>query len=400
MNTIEGGVTAARGYLASAVCAGIRYSRDDIALLVSDRPASVAGVFTLNRVCAAPVKLCREHLRGGTARAVVVNSGCANACTGAAGMKDARRMAQITAECLGVPRRTVFVCSTGTIGIPLPMEKVEKGIREAAKKLSPEGGALAARAIMTTDTRDKQAAVEIEAGGKAVRIGGMAKGSGMIAPNMATMLAFITTDASAEPRYLQPLLREVADDTFNRITVDGDTSTNDTLLMLANGASGTAALAPRGRDWRKFEAAVREVADRLASAIVEDGEGATRFVTIVVTGAANDEDAHRAARAVAESLLVKTSWFGADPNWGRVIAAVGYSGARIREDRIGISYDGTEAVRNGMRAPGFDLKKLEEILKRRRFEIRINLGAGRGKAAVRACDCSYDYVKINSEYMT
>lgn len=398
--TIDGAVTAAEGFKAAAISAGIRYSRDDMAMIVSEGPAAVAGTFTTNRVCAAPVKVCQEHLKGRQARVIVVNAGCANACTGKLGMKNARTMARLTAEALGVPEKTVFPCSTGTIGLQLPMDKIAAGIKLAARALSHNAGPRAAKAIMTTDTVDKQIALEFKIDGVPVRIGGMAKGAGMIEPNMATMLCYITTDAAVEPKALQACLSAAVAVSFNRITVDGDMSTNDTVLLMANGAAGNRTLSPRHRQWKTFVAAVNMVTKELALKIVKDGEGATKFVTITVKGAANAADARKASRAVANSLLVKTSWFGCDPNWGRVIDAVGYSGAQVDEDRVDIRYDGISAVKGGMKAPNFALKDLEKVLRQKSFVIDIDLHLGKGTDTVYTCDCSFDYVKINSEYMT
>ena len=397
---IRGGVTAPTGFRAAGVHAGIKANRPDMALIVSERPAAVAGTFTTNRVQAAPVRLCRARLAGRKATAIVVNSGCANACTGAQGLAAARRTAALTAAALGVPANTVFVCSTGTIGQPLPMDKIARGIRLAAAALARSGGDRAARAIMTTDTRDKQAAAQLTIDGVAVRVGGMAKGAGMIEPNMATMLAFLTTDAAVRPTALQACLSAAVAASFNRISVDGDMSTNDTVLFLANGAAGNRPLSPRHPRWPAFAAAVGEVARRLALKIVEDGEGATRFVTVAVRGAKTDADARAAARAIANSLLVKTSWYGGDPNWGRVIAAVGYSGAAVDADRVDIRFDGCLAVRAGRRAANFRLNDLERVLRQKRFAIDVDLRLGRGGDTVYTCDCSEEYVRINSEYLT
>jgi glutamate N-acetyltransferase/amino-acid N-acetyltransferase len=357
-------------------------------------------MFTTNRVQAAPVKVCRERLRGRRAMAVVINSGSANACTGRQGMADAKRMARLAAVALGVPEAAVFPCSTGTIGKPLPMDRIARGVPQAAAALSEEGGEAAARAIMTTDTAPKQAAVEVRIDGRPVRIGGMAKGAGMIEPNMATLLAFLTTDATVEPRALRTCLRGAVGESFNRISVDGDTSTNDTVLFLANGLAGNRALSPAHREWKPFCAAVREVSRLLAMKIVDDGEGATKFVVVTVKGARTGPDARRAARAVARSLLVKTSWYGGDPNWGRVIAAVGYSGAAVEAERIEIRFNGKLAVQGGRKAPRFALKELERILKQRAFSITIDLHLGRGTDTVYTCDCSEEYVRINSAYLT
>lgn len=397
---VPGGVTAPRGFRAGVASARIKQEgRSDVALLVSDRSASVAGVFTKNRIQGAHVRLDRERVAGGCARVVVINSGNANACTGPRGLEDARRMAACASEALGVPEPMVLVCSTGTIGIPLPMDRVERGIREAAAALSPDGGEAAARAIMTTDTVPKQSAVALTIAGREVRVGGMAKGSGMIAPSLATMLAVLTTDATVEARLLQRALEQATRQSFNRITVDGDQSCNDTVLMLANGASEIPTLTESHVAWSDFCAAVQRVALDLALQIVRDGEGASRFVTVRVQGATSDADAERAARAVAQSLLVKTSWFGGDPNWGRVINAVGYSGAEVREDAVEIRYDEVVAVREGQ-AAGSSLAALEAVLRRRSFTLVVDLHLGSGAATIYTCDCSLDYVRINAEYMT
>ena len=397
---VQGGVTAARGFRAGVVAAEIkRKGRTDLALLVSDRPAAVAGVFTTNRIQGATVKLDRERLAGGVARAVVINSGNANACNGAQGLADARRMAALVAKELEVDEATVFVCSTGTIGIPMPMDRVEKGIRALVPALSADGGPGAARAIMTTDTVDKQAAYELQIDGKRVRVGGMAKGAGMIEPNMATMLAFLTTDAAVKREALQICLRVAVNESFNRVTVDGDQSCNDTVLLFANGEAGNRPLDEKHPEWPLFAEAVKRVARDLAMKIARDGEGATKFVTVKVESAASDEDAAKAARAIANSLLVKTSWFGCDPNWGRVIDAVGYSGADVREELVDIRYDDVLAVRHGQ-AAGEPLARLEEVLRRKEFSLTVSLHLGSGADTVYTCDCSEEYVKINSEYMT
>jgi glutamate N-acetyltransferase/amino-acid N-acetyltransferase len=315
-------------------------------------------------------------------------------------MTDARRMAALAAEALKVDENTVFPCSTGTIGKPLPMDKIENGIGLLTPALSRDGGDAAAKAIMTTDTVDKQHAVEIEVDGRAVRVGGMAKGAGMIEPNMATMLAFLTTDAAVQSDALQACLSAAVEASFNRISVDGDQSTNDTALLLANGAAGNRPLGPAHPGWSEFCAAVGEVCKQLAWKIVKDGEGATKFVTITVTGAVSNADASKVARAVANSLLVKTSWFGGDPNWGRIIAAAGYSGADVTTELTDVSFDGVVAVRGGLKAPEFALKDLERILRQKAFGIQIDLHKGSGTDTVYTCDCSYEYVKINAEYMT
>ncbi len=384
------------GFRAAGVRAGIKKREvKDLALLVSDTPATVAGVFTTNQVNAAPVKLCRERLTGGTARAVVINSGNANACTGADGLADARRMATVTAEALGVPDETVFVCSTGHIGARLPMDVVEAGVRHAAQKVSATGGRDAAEAIMTTDIRVKHWTVKFQVDGKPVVLSGIAKGAGMIEPNMATMLAFVMTDAAVDQAALQKALAAAVNQSFNRITVDGDQSTNDTVLLLANGQAGhEAALNEDHPAWPDFIAALNEVTLQLALKIVEDGEGANKRITIIVEGAESDADADKAARAVANSFLVKTSWAGVYPNWGRVMDAIGYAKARVDEDKVDIWYDEHHAAHQGL-ATGIPLETLKAVIEQTRFTIRINLNLGEGRAVVYTCEITEEYVRIN-----
>lgn len=403
MNTItqiDGGVTAAQGYRAGGIHAGIKGPKLDMAMLASDVPAVVAGTFTTNKIQGAVVKLCRERVANGFAQALIVNSGNANACTGPQGMKDAVRMGKITAMLLGVEEQTVMVSSTGTIGVPMPMEKIEAGIELAVDALSPDGGDAAAKAIMTTDTVDKQVAVEFSVDGVSVRLGGMAKGAGMIEPNMATMLAFLTTDAAVDRGALQSCLSAAVADSFNKISVDADQSCNDTVLLMANGLAGNTPLDQKHADWSTFVAAVKDVTLTLAKKIVEDGEGATKFVTVSVEGAASEDDARRAVRAVANSFLVKTSWYGGDPNWGRVIDAVGYSGADVKEELVDIFYDDVCAVKGGQVAATTALSDLEEVLKHPSFRVNVNLNLGEHTDLVYTCDCSEEYVRINSEYMT
>lgn len=398
---IYGGVTAPDGYKAGAIKANIKYKdRFDMALIVSETSASVAGVFTTNKIQAAPVRLCKKHVAYGHARAVLVNSGFANACTGEAGALNALKMAQLTAVALGVDTEEVLVCSTGTIGVQLPMDRIEIGINSIVDVLSLDGGDVAANAIMTTDTVSKQVAIRIKIDGKTVTIGGMAKGAGMIDPNMATMLAFMTTDAAVESKALQKCLSDAAKKSFNRITIDGDQSTNDTLILLANGVAGNIVLNESHPEWKVFVDAVNDVALQLALKIVRDGEGATKFVTVTVRGAVSDDDATKACRAIANSLLVKTSWFGQDPNWGRIVDAVGYSGADVNECSVDIYYDDICAVRNGCVAGDSALRDLEEVLRKSEFTITVDLRIGSGSDTVYTCDCSEEYVKINSEYTT
>jgi glutamate N-acetyltransferase/amino-acid N-acetyltransferase len=398
----EGSVTSPEGFSAATLRAGIKESRtrDDLMLLVSDRVAAVAGTFTTNRVQAACVGLCKAHLKGRKARAVLVNAGNANACTGRQGERDCRAMAAAMAAELGVPVPQVFVCSTGTIGIKMPMGKVLPALPTLAKGLSAANGAAAANAILTTDTVPKQACATLKVDGKTVTVAGMTKGSGMIAPNMATMLAFLTTDAAVAPAALQRCLSAAVAETFNCVIVDGDQSTNDTLLALANGAAGNRPLSERHPAWPRFAAALTAVCRSLALQIARDGEGATKLVHVTVRGAAGAADARKAARAVAQSPLVKTAFFGCDPNWGRIIAAVGYSGARVETAKVDITFDGLAAVRKGQVAPAFQLKDLEAVFRRKEFGVEVDLHLGRGRHTVHTCDFSTDYVKINAEYMT
>ncbi len=398
-----GGVTAPPGFSAAGIRAGIKQGnkdKKDVALIFADCPSTAAGVFTLNSVKAAPVQLCRRHLgQSRFTRAIIVNSGNANACTGRKGLADAEAMAAITGQALKINPKQVLVCSTGTIGLPLPMQRLRPGIKLAVKNLSRAGGNEAARAIMTTDTLPKQVAVSFKLGGKKITIGAMAKGAGMIAPNMATLLVFVTTDAAIEKSALQAALSCAVDLSFNRILVDGDQSTNDTLLCLANGLAGNKKITTTSPDWLVFKSAITSVCQKLAYMIVKDGEGVTKVVLIEVKGGKDHAAAEKVARSIARSLLVKTSWFGADPNWGRVICAVGYSGAEVNPDKIGIRYNSLAAVVNGKSA-GLSPDKLHKIISGKEFTIEVDLHQGRGYYSMLTCDCSLDYVKINADYMT
>jgi len=398
---IIGGVTAPKGFRAAGVEAGIKYaSRKDFALLVSDQPAAAAAVFTTNQVAAAPVQLDRAHIRGGKAQAVAINSGCANACTGKTGMQHAHTMAQATAEALGIDKKLVLICSTGVIGANLPIDRIVAGVQLAARSLRRTGGSDAAHAIMTTDTVDKQVALKLTIDGKRVTIGGMCKGSGMIEPNMATMLGFLTTDAAVDVRALRQALQSLADASFNRVVVDGDRSTNDTLILLANGAAGNRVLSPAHPQWGDFFDALRTVAIELAKKMVFDGEGATKLVTVQVKGARSARDAQLAARAIAKSALVKTSWFGVDPNWGRVICAAGYSGAMVNDQKAQIWYGDVCAYDRGRVADAATLRKLKAVMKARAFDVTVNLNLGKGEDTIFTCDFSLDYVRINADYTT
>ncbi len=397
----EGGVTTPNGFTAATAAAGIRSERDDLALLVSQEPAVAAGMFTTNRVQAAPVRYCRALLdRDSTVRAILINSGNANACTGTAGMRDTQRMAADTAAALDCDVNDVLVCSTGTIGVPLPMTKISAAIPGMPARLSRDGGDAAARAIMTTDTRPKHVAMTFSLNGVPVSVGGMVKGAGMIEPCMATLLAFITTDAAVTLAALRSALRQAVDLSFNRVTVDGDQSTNDSVLMLANGRAGnTPRLEPGKPGWDLFTDKLTAVCRRLAYAVVADGEGATKVVEVKVRGALDTADAAKAARAVARSLLVKTSWTGADPNWGRVMAALGVSGAVFSTERVAIAYDDLPAVRNGC-ATDIPFESLQQVIEKPAFRLTINLGEGSAESMMWSCDCSEEYVRINAAYMT
>jgi glutamate N-acetyltransferase / amino-acid N-acetyltransferase len=392
---IQGGVTSAGGFTAFGVRADIKTNgKEDIALLAADRPCSAAGAFTKNAIRASSVDWCESNLPAAEIRAIVCNSGCANACTGKQGVNDTARMAALAGSALGVPANAVLVASTGVIGKFLPMEKIEAGITSAAAKLSVPGGARFSSAIMTTDLRKKEAAVTVKIGkGKSFTIGGCAKGSGMIAPNMATMLAFITTDAQISPSRLSPIVKRVSNRTFNNLTVDGDTSTNDMVLVLASGASSVAA------DLAAFEEGLFAVCNDLCKKIAADGEGATKRVEINVKGASTEADAKRAAKAVANSNLTKCALFGNDPNWGRIACAIGYSGAPFSKEKMTILLCGTPVFKN-LRPMPFKERALHALLKQKVVTIDIDLGLGDKTAIAHTCDFSYDYVKINAEYHT
>ena len=405
MDFIEnGGITSPKGFRAAGVCAGLkRNGALDMAMICSEKPCTFSGTFTTNLFPAAPVQLCKERvLHEKTIQAVIVNSGVANACTGLEGYRNAENMARLTAEELKLSPGMVMVSSTGRIGNQLPMEKIAAGIKAAAKALRADGGADAAKAIMTTDTKPKEIALTFSVGDKVVTIGGTCKGAGMIAPKMAvphaTMLCYITTDCVISNRQLAAMLGEVVDDSFNKVTVDGDMSTNDTVIVMANGASG-AEIREGSIDELHFKTALTMVAQHLARSIAMDGEGATKFVSVEVSGAANNSEAELCARTVANSLLCKTAWFGCDPNWGRVLAAAGRSGANFSAENVSLDYDEMPVVRNGMDA-GVPEAELARVLKRGEFTIKLNLGEGHGSFTVWTSDVSYEYVKINADYYT
>ena len=389
MRRIQGGVCAAEGFVAGATGCGIKsgkVARVDLAVIFSEAAATAAATFTTNKVKAAPVRISAEHLRAGKVRAVVLNSGNANACTGPTGLADARAMAAATAKSLVLKSSQVLVCSTGRIGVPMPMPLVLKGI--SSVKLSRAGSGKAAKAIMTSDTFAKEAALEVTTHDGKFRIGGLAKGAGMIDPNMATMLCVVTTDAIVPTDALRRMLRDSVEDSFNRITIDGDMSTNDTVILLANGASG---ISPSPAI---FRSALDFITRALARMIVEDGEGVSRFVEVEVRRAASQADARKAAEAIANSTLVKCAWAGGDPNWGRILDAVGYSGAKIKEASADIFYDALPAAVNGTvsRTP---VKKLRQIAAKKAFRVTVDLKLGKASHVVWTTDLTEEYVRLN-----
>lgn len=400
---VKGGVCSAKGFRAAGVGAAIKYEgRNDVALIVADAPCAAAAVFTTNRVAAAPVLYDREIVKGGRVQAILANSGCANACTGEAGLKDAKLSALVTAGELGIDPQHVLVASTGVIGRRLPMERLLDGMRQAAGRLgrTAEHGLAAEKAVMTTDTKPKQACATVTIDGRKVTVGGMSKGSGMIEPNMATMLGFITTDAAISPAMLKRALSLAIAKSFNRLVVDGDESTNDSVFLLASGCAGNAPIVRGGEGFESFRLALEAVCISLAKQMATDGEGATKFVTVTVRGAKSEKDAARAARAVAKSPLAKTSWFGRDPNWGRVLAAVGYSGADVVDTKAEVFYDKVWAYRFGKIADAAQLEKLAKVMKKDAFEVVVDLHLGTGESSVYTCDFSLDYVHINADYTT
>lgn len=393
---ILGGVCAPRGFLAAGVSCGIKEdARLDLAIVYSEKPASASGVFTTNQVKAAPVLLSSRRVGSGSARAVLVSSGNANAMTGERGILDAARMAEAAELALGVSPGEVLVASTGPIGVYLPMEKVEPGIAEAAGELSSGGNTDAAKAIMTTDSYPKELAVEMEIGGRAVRLGAMSKGAGMIHPNMATMISVITTDAPLEAAVMQHWLQQAVEWSFNRISVDGDQSTNDTVLMLANGAAFPGPYVMTVEEAELFFSALCWLTAHLAMALVKDGEGASRLLRVVVNGASSDADAVAVARAIANSNLVKCSFFGAQPNWGRIAAAAGSAGVPLEPTAMSICLGEQKVAEAGEPVP-YDATELSTLLNRDEVEITVHLGIGEGSAYFMTCDLTTDYVEFNA----
>ncbi|TCL64783.1 glutamate N-acetyltransferase [Hydrogenispora ethanolica] len=399
MQKISGGVTVAAGFQAGGIACGIKKNgQPDLALVYSEAPAVAAGIFTTNVVQAAPVVFSKQQLRNDTAQAVILNSGNANACV-PDGTATAEAMARAAADFLGIPSDAVLVASTGVIGVSLPMTKIQQTLAGRPEFISAEGGRAAAQAIMTTDTFPKEAAVEFELDGRTVHIGGMAKGSGMIHPNMATMLGVVTTDIAIDAAMLKRALRRAGDLSFNRVTVDGDTSTNDCLLILANGKAGNASLETDGPEYQLFLEGLITVCQDLARQMARDGEGATKLVEIKVTGAATESEAVTIAKSIATSNLVKTALFGEDANWGRILAAAGYSGVTFEPGRVRIYLGDLLVCENGCGLV-FDEARAKRVLEQSELLITVNLGAGSAEASVWTCDLSYDYVKINGSYRT
>jgi len=403
LEPIEGNVVAPVRFLAAGVACGIKESgAPDLTLIYSEVPGAVAGTFTTNRMCAAPVQVSREVVARGTAQCIVANSGNANCATGEQGLADAREMARLAAQHVGCAPDATLVASTGKIGVPMPMEQVRRGIVGAATRLGrdAECAEIASRGIMTTDTVAKQIAVQLPIGGRIVRLGGIAKGAGMICPNMATMLCFITTDAAVEGPTLQRALSEAVDASFNRITIDGDMSTNDTVILLANGCAENAPIRDEGSpEFGQFLAALRFVTTHLARAIARDGEGATKLIEIRVEGARAADEAHRIAKSIANSPLVKTALHGADPNWGRIASSAGAAGVDFRQQDLRIWFDDL-IVADGGAAGDYDDEAAHQILLNDEYTIRVAVGDGPGTATVWSCDLSREYIAINAEYRT
>jgi len=398
---VEGGITAVPGILAAGLHCGVKVSgKKDLALIYSTTPAVAAGVFTTNQIVGAPVKVSRDHIKGGVAQAIVANSGNANVANGEQGIKDAQEMTQLVAQLLRIPQRHVLVASTGIIGQPLPMETIRAGIPKLVKALSPQRGRDAAEAIMTTDTRPKEAALRVEIGGRAVTVAGIAKGAGMIYPHLATMFCFLATDAALTRAALDQILRRAVERSFNRIVIDGDRSTSDTVLILANGLAENRPLAVGDRRLGPFQQAIESLTQRLALMLVQDGEGATKLVEIRVRGARSRRDALTAARAIANSLLVKTALAGEDPNWGRIVAALGASGAQVQEEKVAISYGDEAVAEGGQPRPGVRWDRVKKALSGKEILIQVELGLGSGQAHVWTSDLTEEYIKINARYTT
>ena len=404
MKQIEGGVTAAKGFLAGGMYCGIRKnkSKPDLAMILSERDCSAAAAYTSNLVKGAPIQICKRNLENGHARAVIVNSGNANTCN-ADGEAKAWKMCEIAGAAMRVDPSDVVVASTGVIGQVLPIEPIAKAAPVLAANLSPEGSAMAAKAIMTTDTIEKQVAVEMEIGGKTVRMGGIAKGSGMIHPNMCTMLCFVTTDAVIAPSLLNQALHEAIEDTFNMVSVDGDTSTNDTIAVLANGMAENPEILAGTAEYETFRTGLKTICERLSRMLAKDGEGATKLLVCKVSGGKTKEDARKVAKGVICSTLFKAAMFGADANWGRVLCAIGYSGAETDIEKVDVSFASCAGKVDVCRlGSGIDFseEKAKEVLSQDEIDVLVTLRDGEAEAEAYGCDLTYEYVKINGDYRT
>lgn len=404
MKMIEGGVTAAQGFVAGGIHCGVRKnkSKPDLAMIYSEAPCAAAAVYTQNLVKGAPILVTQKNIADGAAKAVICNSGNANTCN-ADGEEKAQAMCDLTAQALGIAPQDVVVASTGVIGQVLPIEPIAAGIPELVKALSADGSHAAATAIMTTDTIAKEAAAEVEIGGKTVKVGGISKGSGMIHPNMATMLCFVTTDCAISPAMLDKAIHQVTEKTFNMISVDGDTSTNDTFAILANGAAGNPEITAPGPDYDAFAEALEAVCRQLSKLMAGDGEGATKLLVCRVDGAMDLSMARIVAKSVICSTLFKAAMFGADANWGRVLCAIGYSGAAVDVNKIDVSFRSAkgqvDVCQNGAGIP-FSEEKASQVLSEHEIEILVHLHLGEASAEAYGCDLTYDYVKINGDYRT
>lgn len=402
---IDGGVTSPQGFTAQGVCAGIKPSnttKRDLALIYCEKPCTAAAVYTKNLVKSSTITVTKKHLENGVAQAIIVNSGNANTCN-ADGIEIAEKMCEIAAETLGVKAEDVIVASTGVIGQPLPIEPVIKGAAMMKGKLSKDGGTNAAEAIMTTDTIKKEMAMQAELGGKTVTIGGIAKGSGMIHINMGTMLSFVTTDAAVSAEMLEEALREAVEDSYNMVSVDGDTSTNDTLAIMASGLAGNEEITEKNEDYRVFVSALTEAFKSLAKKLAADGEGATKLLVCAVDGAKTKKDAVMVSKSIICSSLFKAAMFGADANWGRVLCAIGYSGADVDVSKVKVEFKSPKGeilvCENGAGVE-FSEEKAKEILLEKEITVAVSLNDGEGKAEAYGCDLTYDYVKINGDYRT
>lgn len=388
-----------KGFLFSGISAGIKKDgKRDFGLIYSETPAQVAGLFTTNAIKAAPIQIDIQRIKNGICQAIVINSGNANACTGAQGLRDAKRMTSMVAKGLGVKEDLVFTASTGVIGVPLPMDRIERNVSKLIQALSSDGWMNTVEAIMTTDTVPK---VEVATGqikGKKVKLCGMIKGAGMIRPDLATMLCFLMTDAHMKTPLLQQMLKQAAEVSFNRITVDGETSTNDMVLLLANGKAGHPCLSEMDQDMEVFQTMLRKVCQGLAEQVIRDGEGATKLIKIEVRGARNQDDAKQAAYAIAHSPLVKTAFFGEDANWGRILCALGHSGARVNPNRIDVFFDDTLIVKHGVGVQTQSEERMVKVIQKDSFRVVVNLHQGKGQFSVLTTDLSIDYVKINASY--